>query len=297
VHRRLAPNEAIRVGQRMEEFAPYWYEEPVDPEDLAGPAEVRRRILTPVVNGEALYSKAQFAAVFAQRAADILNPDVCNCGGILALKEIAAMAEPWHVAIAPHNYNSTTIGLASTLHVSACTPNFLITEYFVNFEDVGREISNGGLSAKDGAIALPTAAGLGIELDEAALRRRALQGRHPASVSSPTNCAEVRWPGDMLRADDAANSPVCDRAVVRPLVHQCKAGGVATPVYGRPTHRAVLGMDCAQRLCGASAMGARPSGVCNRRRRVVSGPHTGYPPYSNSSCFAASAEPLARTCT
>jgi galactonate dehydratase len=182
VHRRLAPNEAIRVGQRMEEFAPYWYEEPVDAEDLTGLAEVRRRILTPVVTGEALYSKAQFAAVFAQRAADILNPDVCNCGGILALKEIAAMAEPWHVAVAPHNYNSTTVGLASTLQVSACMPNFLITEYFVNFEAVGREISNGGFTVTDGAIALPTEPGLGIDLDEGALTRRALQGRRPRRI-------------------------------------------------------------------------------------------------------------------
>jgi galactonate dehydratase len=182
VHRRLAPNEAIRVARRMEEFAPFWYEEPVDAEDLAGLAEVRQRSVLPVVTGEALYSKAQFAAVFAQRAADILNPDVCNCGGILALKEIAAMAEPWHVAVAPHNYNSTTIGLASTLHVSACIPNFLITEYFVNFESVGREISNGAFDVKDGAIAIPTAPGLGLELNEAALADRALQSRRPRRI-------------------------------------------------------------------------------------------------------------------
>jgi galactonate dehydratase len=166
----------------MEEFAPFWYEEPVDPEDLAGLAEVRRRTLVPVVTGEALYSKAQFAAVFEQRAADILNPDVCNCGGILALKEIAAMAEPWHVAVAPHNYNSTTMGLASTLHVSACIPNFLITEYFVNFESLGREISNGAFTVKDGAIALPTAPGLGLELNEAALASHALTSRRPRRI-------------------------------------------------------------------------------------------------------------------
>jgi len=59
-------------------------------QDLEGLAEVRRRINLPVVTGEALYSKNQFAEVFARRAADILNPDVCNCGGILALKEIAS---------------------------------------------------------------------------------------------------------------------------------------------------------------------------------------------------------------
>lgn len=183
VHRRLAPNEAIRVANRLEPFAPFWYEEPVDAEDMDGLAEVRRRIALPVVTGEALYSKSQFAQVFAQRAADILNPDVCNCGGILALKEIAAAAEAWHVTIAPHNYNSTTLGLASTLHVSACIPNFLITEYFVNFEARAAEIATKTFTVTDSCIDLPTAPGLGIELDEAALARHAFGGeRRPRHI-------------------------------------------------------------------------------------------------------------------
>jgi galactonate dehydratase len=172
-HRRLAPNEAVRVARRLEQFDPFWYEEPIDAEDMQGLAEVRSRTSLPIVTGEALYSKNQFAQVFAQRAADILNPDVCNCGGILALKEIAAMAEPWHVTVSPHNYNSTTVGLAATLQVAATMPNFLITEYFVNFESVGREIANPAFEVHDSRIALPTAPGLGIELDEAALTRRA----------------------------------------------------------------------------------------------------------------------------
>jgi galactonate dehydratase len=125
--------------------------------------------------------------VFARRAADILNPDVCNCGGILALKEIAAMAEPWHVAVAPHNYNSTTIGLASTLQVSACIPNFLITEYFVNFESVGRDIARPAFEVKDSYIALPTAPGLGIELDEAALARYPLRPRRTRTIRQFTD--------------------------------------------------------------------------------------------------------------
>jgi len=181
-HRRLAPNEAIRIAQRLEQFEPFSYEEPIDAEDIEGLAEVRRRVSLPVVTGEALYSKNQFAQVFAHRAADILNPDVCNCGGILALKEIAAMAEPRHVTISPHNYNSTSIGLASTLHASACIPNFLITEYFVNFESVGREIAKTAFDVRDGHIALPTAAGLGIELDEAALARRPPGERRPRRI-------------------------------------------------------------------------------------------------------------------
>ena len=94
------------------------------------------------------------------------------------------MAEPWHVTVAPHNYNSTTVGLASTLHASACIPNFLITEYFVNFEAMGREIARTPFDVKDSSIALPTAPGLGIELDEAALRRHPLQARRPRHIRS-----------------------------------------------------------------------------------------------------------------
>src|SRR5206468_5033563 len=138
---RLAPMHAIRVAREIEKFNPFWYEEPTLAENLPELAETKRQINIPVVTGEALYTKNEFREVFERRAADIINPDICNCGGILELKEIAAMAEPHHVAVSPHNYNSTTVGLAATLHASAGMPNFLITEYFVNFEDVGRAIN------------------------------------------------------------------------------------------------------------------------------------------------------------
>lgn len=172
VHRRLAPMHAVRVARQIEPYDPFWYEEPVSARDLNGLAEARREIRIPVVTGEELYTKAEFCQVFEQRAADILNPDVCCCGGILELREIAAMAEPYHVAVAPHNYNSTTVGLAATVHASAGMPNFLIAEYFVNFEAVGAEIAREPLLAKDGYVALPTKPGLGIDLDEVALTQR-----------------------------------------------------------------------------------------------------------------------------
>ena len=126
-----------------------------------------------------------FAQVFAQRAADILNPDVCNCGGILELREIAAMAEPHHVAVSPHNYNSTTVGLAATLHASAGMPNFLITEYFVNFEDVGRAINRSPLTVEGSQITLPVTPGLGVDLDEDALRRFPYREPSPRALRRP----------------------------------------------------------------------------------------------------------------
>lgn len=171
VHRRLAPMHAIRVAEMMEPYAPFWYEEPVSARDLDGLAEAKRNIRLPVVTGEELYTKAEFRQVFEKRAADIINPDVCNCGGILELREIAAMAEPYHIAVSPHNYNSTTLGLAATLHAAAGMPNFLITEYFVNFEAMGDEIAMEPFKVKDSYIPLPDRPGLGIELDETALAR------------------------------------------------------------------------------------------------------------------------------
>lgn len=177
VHRRLAPIHAVRVAQAMEPYTPFWFEEPVSARDLDALAEVRRAISLPVVTGEELYTKNEFRDVFEKRAADILNPDVCNCGGILELREIGAMAEAYHVAMAPHNYNSTTIGLAATLHASAGMPNFLITEYFVNFEEMGKQIAHQSFQVEDSFIALPDTPGLGIDLDEQALRQRSYQQR------------------------------------------------------------------------------------------------------------------------
>ncbi len=172
VHRRLAPMHAVRVARAIEGYDPFWYEEPVSSRQLDELAAVRRQIATPVVTGEELYTKLDFRPVFERGAADIINPDICNCGGILELKEIAAMAEAYAVAVAPHNYNSTTVGLAATLQLCVCIPNFLITEYFVNYEETGRAIARAPLVAEGGYIALPTAPGLGLELDEAALLAR-----------------------------------------------------------------------------------------------------------------------------
>lgn len=166
MHRRLAPMHAVRIARDIEEYRPFWYEEPVLAENIDALAEVRRAINIPVVTGEELYTKFEFREVFEKRAADILNPDVCNVGGILELKEIAAMAEPYFVVISPHNFNSTTLGLAATLQVSAAIPNFLITEYFVNLEEFGRDIAQTPFEARDGYISVPDAPGIGIDLDE-----------------------------------------------------------------------------------------------------------------------------------
>lgn len=175
VHRRLAPMHAVSVARAIAPFRPFWFEEPTPAEDLAATALVRRKIDLPVVAGEALYTKAEFRRAFDTEAADIINPDVCNVGGLLELKEIGAMAEAYTVAVAPHGNNSTTVGLAASLQAAAVMPNFLIMEYPLAWEPTGHAIAQNPLRVINGVIPLPTAAGLGIELDEAALERYPLR--------------------------------------------------------------------------------------------------------------------------
>ena len=138
VHRRLAPMHAIDLADALAEFEPYWFEEPCQSENVEALAEVRHASRIPVVTGEALLTRAGFRPVIRARAVDIINPDVSNCGGILELIYIAAAAESEAIAVSPHNYNSTTIALSATVHASACMPNFIITEYFLPFEELGR---------------------------------------------------------------------------------------------------------------------------------------------------------------
>ncbi len=166
----------------VKKYRPFWFEEPVLAENVDALAEVKRQIHIPVVTGEELYTKFEFREVFEKRAADIINPDVCNVGGILELKEIAAMAEPYYIVVSPHNYNSTTVGLAATIQVSTTVPNFLITQYFVNLEAFGREIAKDPFKVENGYIKVPDAPGLGIELDEQALARYPYRQSAPRSV-------------------------------------------------------------------------------------------------------------------
>ncbi len=169
VHRRLAPMHAIRIAKALEKYSPFWYEEPVPSDNVDALCLVKSQVDIPIVTGECLYTKSEFRTIFEKSAADIINPDICNTGGILELKEIAAMAEPYYIAVAPHNYNSTIFGLAASLQAAAVIPNFLILEYFLFFESLSNDIAENPFSVDNGYIALPNNPGLGIQLKEDAL--------------------------------------------------------------------------------------------------------------------------------
>ena len=168
VCRRLSPMLAVELADRIGEYKPYWFEEPCPIDNIDALAEIRSKVRIPVVSGETLYEKAQFVPVLHKRAVDMLNPDVCIVGGILQMKEIAAMAEPHFVAVSPHNFNSTVSAQAASVHVAATMTNFTIQECFIAFLEQGRKIAR-QLEVKNGYIELPREPGLGVEIDEKAL--------------------------------------------------------------------------------------------------------------------------------
>ncbi len=182
VHRRLAPMNAIRVARQLEPLNPYWFEEPCPPDNIPAIKEVKEATTIPVVTGEALYTRKDFREVVETRAADIINPDICNTGGIWELTQIAAMAEPFYIGVSPHGWNSTSVGCAAAIHASAGMPNFLVYEYMVGVEQSSREVTMGYLEPEDGYIELPTGAGLGIDIDEDALKARPAVTRTRSSV-------------------------------------------------------------------------------------------------------------------
>jgi len=125
----------------------------------------------PVVTGETLYTKEDFARALAVRAADVLNPDICAVGGLCQMLDIAALAQPHAVAISPHNYNSTVIGLAATVHYAALIPNFLIAECFINLQSACDAIAKPGLTIAEGWVDLPELPGWGVDIDVQTLRK------------------------------------------------------------------------------------------------------------------------------
>ncbi len=188
LHRRLSVSHAVALADRIASYAPFLLEEPCQAENILSIAEVRQKARIPVMTGENIFGKAGFRKVLEHRAADYLNPDVANCGGILELREIAAMAEPYFVGVSPHNYNSTGLALSATVHASAGMQNFIITEYFLPFvEFCDKLFPEGHLKPVDGYIALPEGPGLGITPDEKALCEHA---------GKPFPLRSLPFPGD-----------------------------------------------------------------------------------------------------
>lgn len=168
-HGQFSTAGAIRVAKELEAFSPFWFEEPVPPENIDEMARVAAHTSIPIATGERLVTKFEFAALLNRQAAQILQLDVGQCGGILESKKIAGMAEAHYAMIAPHMYCGP-IAAAAAVQVDTCSPNFLIQEF--NANELHGQIFVEPLRFEQGFITPPTGPGLGVELDEAVVARQ-----------------------------------------------------------------------------------------------------------------------------
>ena len=168
--RHASPEHAYEICRKMEPYDLAWIEDPVAPVHPDVYQRLGSRISPPLMTGETLAGKAAFRELFERRAVGLVNPDVSACGGILEMREIAAMAEPYQINVSPHNFNSMTVSFAATLHVAAGIPNLHMCEYFPDFVGDMEEISSGGFGIESGQTTLPDTPGLGISFDERKLR-------------------------------------------------------------------------------------------------------------------------------
>lgn len=174
-HGRFSPAMSRRVLPLLEPLLPLFVEEPVVPE--LAPTTLRSIIEStaiPIATGERAYSRWDFIPLFESGIA-VAQPDVSHAGGISETRRIAAQAETYGVSLAPHSPLGP-IALAASLQIDFATPNFLIQEqsrgiHYNDGWDVLDYLVDGSVfDIVDGRIARPLGPGLGIEVDEAAVR-------------------------------------------------------------------------------------------------------------------------------
>lgn len=167
-HGRLSPGLAVVVEAALRHTRPLWIEEPVAAEGVAQLARLAEKFVTPIAVGERLVTRWAFREVFERELAAIVQPDVANAGGISELVRIAAMAEMYGLAFAPHNPNGP-VQSAASLHLAAALQPFAMLEHRHEHHDFMRGLIGASVPAveADGCTSLPTGVGLGVAVDEA----------------------------------------------------------------------------------------------------------------------------------
>jgi galactonate dehydratase len=197
-HGRAHRPMAKQLARRLEPLGLMFIEEPLLSENPEGLAQLAGLVSTPIALGERLYSRWDFKPFLVGGAVDIIQPDLSHAGGLLECRKIAAMAEAFDVAVAPH-CPLGPLALAACLQLAACTPNLVIQEMSLGihyneghdlYSFVADEIP---LTPVDGYLPIPTGAGLGVEIDEAKVRAAAAtphRWRNPIWRNSDGSFAE-----------------------------------------------------------------------------------------------------------
>ena len=171
IHRRLSPAEAIVLARKIAKYRPFFYEDPILPDNFDAMAYVARHINIPIATGERLHTIFEFEQLLNRGAVQYVRPDVCMAGGITHSKKIAAVAEAHHAGVVPHNPLSP-VSTAACVQLAACIPNFAIQEYPLGEDKPPKsEIVKSPLKVENGFLLVPDAPGIGVELNDEVLEK------------------------------------------------------------------------------------------------------------------------------
>ena len=161
------PAEAIRFVRAVERYDPWWIEEPLSPDDIAGHAELTRTLDVPVATGEIHATRWDFQELILARAADLLQPDANVLGGISEWMKVAHTAQSFNLQVAPH-WNADV-----HVHLAGAVSNCLSVEYFALEQDIFNieRLWKEPLTPKNGLIEIPRKPGLGLAVDPSAIER------------------------------------------------------------------------------------------------------------------------------
>ncbi|PRX05936.1 UNVERIFIED_ORG: galactonate dehydratase [Martelella mediterranea] len=183
-HGRVHRPMAKALIRELEQFRLMFIEEPLLSEHIDALGEVVRGATTPIALGERLYSRWDFRKVFESRVVDIIQPDLSHAGGISECRKIAAMAEAYDVAFAPH-CPLGPIALAACLQVDAVSHNAFIQEQSlgIHYNGKGSDLFDylkdpNVFNYADGSVTIPSGPGLGIEFNEEAVMEAAKTGHN-----------------------------------------------------------------------------------------------------------------------
>lgn len=166
IHRQLSVSEAIALGRDIEPYRPYFYEDPVRPDNFDEMTQVAQAIGISIATGERLHTIQEFGMLLSRDACRFIRPDVCMCGGLTHAKKIAAVAEAFGVEVVPHNPLSP-VSTAACLQLAASIPNFAILEYPIGENAPPKSlIVKSAVRLQNGFLIIPDVPGIGVELCE-----------------------------------------------------------------------------------------------------------------------------------
>ncbi len=177
-HGRIHKPMAKPLVRALNEFNLLFIEEPVLPTNKEALGEVAKYTASPIAIGERMYSRWDFKELFEQGYADIVQPDLSHAGGISECRRIAAMAEAYDMAVAPH-CPLDSIAFAACIQLDAATPNAVMQEQSVDIHNPGKDNVRLNFLEEpavfeyhDGFVRPPRGAGLGIKVNEAVVERQ-----------------------------------------------------------------------------------------------------------------------------